>query len=140
MPNKIFIIPALTFCLLVVSACGGDDSESLSKDQAIDIAAHHLIGKPFDIIPPSSVTFADGKYTVAFTRPVPDGAPGETYTSQVVFDAKTREALEIEINTGQSKANIPESAPDPDDLINRPTPLNEEIDSVDALQKQLGRQ
>jgi hypothetical protein len=140
MPNNSFILPVIVFCLLIVSSCGGDGAESLSRDQAIDIAAHHLIGKSFDIIPPSTVTLAAGKYTVAFTRPVPGGAPGETYTSRVVFDAKTQEALEIEINTEKSVANVPDTdtdpIPDSTDLINRPTPLNEEVDQVEAIQKQ----
>lgn len=140
MPNNSFILPVLVLCLLIVSSCGGDAAESLSRDQAIDIAAHHLIGKSFDIIPPSTVSLSKGKYTVAFTRPVPGGAPGETYTSQVVFDAKTQEALEIEINAEKSVADTPVTAttpiPDSTDLINRPTPFNEEIDQVDAIQKQ----
>lgn len=109
-----FVLSLIVSCLLVSPSYGGDVGGALSREQAIDIAARHLIGKPFDIAPPSTVIFANGKYTVSFRRPIPGGAMGETYTSRIVFDAKTLEALEIEIDAKppDSSATVREFAAD----------------------------
>lgn len=104
MPAYYFVLSIIISCLLVSPSYGGDVGDTLSRERAIDIAARHLIGKPFYIAPPSTVTFANGKYTVSFRRPVPGGAMGETYTSQIVFDAKTLEALEIKTDTKKSNS------------------------------------
>lgn len=134
----VVVMLVFAFCLASLGACGKDGGGTLSDDQAIDIAAHHLIGKSFDSNPPATVAHADGKYTVVFTRPVPGGAPGDVYHSKVVFDEKTHEALEIAIEAEESpQTHAPAVAPAGPDY--RPTPLNEEVDAVDALQKQLGK-
>lgn len=86
-------------CLLALPSYGANNDGALSREEAIDIAARHLIGKTFDVAPPSTVTFANGKYTVSFERQAPGGVP---YTSRVVFDAKTLEASEIEMDTKKS--------------------------------------
>lgn len=118
--------------LWIATGCSGSKEGPLSRDQAINIAAHHLIGKNFDVVPPATVSFNEGKYTVSFMRQVPGGTPGETYYSRVVFDAKSSEALEVEVASGPvSAANEPDTQP------SRTTPLNEEVDSVEALRKQL---
>jgi hypothetical protein len=133
MLTKRVISIALVISLYLLSSCGSKSKEPMSDKQAIDIAAHHLIGKSFDVTPPSTVTFADGKYTVIFTRPVQGDNLGETYTSKVVFDAKTKEALTIEVNadtSGKSLSTRPQTE-------YRPTPLGEEIDHVEALRKQM---
>jgi hypothetical protein len=127
----IFIVLAIS--PFVLSSCGSKSNEPMSNEQAIDIAAHHLIGKSFDVTPPSTVTFADEKYTVIFTRPVPGDNSGETYTSKVIFDAKTKEALEIEVNADTSGKSI-STRPQPE---YRPTPLGEEVDQVEALRKKM---
>lgn len=92
------VLPVI-LCLLALPSHGANNGDTLSREEAIVIAARHLIGKTFDVAPPSTVTFANGKYTVSFKRQVPGGASGETYTSRVVFDAKTRKASKIEIDT-----------------------------------------
>lgn len=99
MPTYYFILSIIVSCLQAFPSYGSSDAGTLSHEQAIDIAARHLIGKPFDIAPPSTVTYANGKYTVSFKRQAPGSALGETYISRVVFDAKTLEALKIEIDT-----------------------------------------
>jgi hypothetical protein len=130
MPTNPLVLTVLISCLLLLASCGHDNGGPLSREQAIDIAAHHLIGKSFDTVPPTTVSFANGNYTVSFERQVPEGVPGETYITKVVFDAKTREALEIEMDTKKSGA-----APDQADS-GRPTPLMEEVDQVEAIRKQ----
>jgi len=104
------VLPVI-LCLLALPSHGANNGDTLSREEAIDIAAHHLIGKPFDVVPSSTVTFANGKYTVSFKRQVPGGASGETYTSRVVFDAKTREALKIEIET-KERSDDPDTGRD----------------------------
>lgn len=116
-------------------------TESLSREQVIDIAAHHLIGKSFDVTPPATVVQSEGKYTVSFQRPVPNGAPGATYTSKVVFDAKTKEALEIVVSEDDKRVtNAPPVAGSAGTTAPayRPTPLREEVDHAGELAKQLG--
>jgi hypothetical protein len=139
MKRALYQFIVLMGCGLALLACTRSDSGGLSNDQAIDIAAHHLIGRRFDPVPPSTVVLADGRYTVTFTRPVPNGAPGETYQSRVVFDARTREALEIEIRADSGAAGAADTQPASEEQAPRPTPLNEEKDAVGDLQKRLGK-
>lgn len=136
--HRLAVLMLVSSVSLLMLACGSKSTGELSREQAIDIAAHHLIGKSFDVTPPATVVLADGKYTVSFRRPAPDGAPGETYTSKVVFDAKTREALEIEIRENTPVAAAPASvpAPAPAAPAYRLTPLQGEVDHVEVIRKQ----
>lgn len=119
------VLKGLVLSLLCVVGCGSGATGALSKEEAIDIAAHHLMGKSFERAPPAEVRFEGGVYTVVFTYPVPGGRPGETYRKKVVFDAQTREVLEIEMivdEAGDSSAQAAQGY--------RETPLREEVDQL----------
>ena len=127
---------AVLIAFVSLCACGSGKNGPLSRDEAIDIAAHHLMGKSFDIVPPSEVHFKDGNYTIFFTYPVPGGRPGETYRKKVVFEAGTKELLEIEMivdEEGSGGSNSAAAAENGSDGAYRATPLREEVDQVGEL-------
>lgn len=101
----------------------------LTPNQAIERAALALIGKPqYDGNVPVTVTHSNGEYKVRFELPVPGGDAGETYFSFAVIDDSSGEALEVGVEEKQQPQM---------QLIDRPTPLREEVDEVEELKKSM---
>ena len=116
--------------VLHLSGCARS-SDSLSEKAAVEIAAKALMGKPgFDRNVPVSVTRLADRYTVKFQFPVPGGRPGETYHSFVAVDARSGEVLELGVE--QDQAGAPQRG---EAQASRPSPLREEVDEVEKVQK-----
>ena len=132
------ILLSTTALLVALHSTGCVRSRGVSENDAVQIAAKALMGKPgFDRNVPVNVTRSAERYTIRFQFPVPGGRPGQTYHSFVVVHAESGEVLELGVDGDQTTSTPsppPEAAP-----ASPPTPLREEVDEVGKLQKRLAR-